>query len=399
MTDEKLTESLRIFYGTNYYPTSCFSADGKLVCSFSQFENGDATVFRVYEKSKEKKNFPCLIEDVLGLYGAVKAKIGGQIILIGPFINAGINDKTLEVAAKDFNLNAERKTELKRFLAELPRISYNCFLNIVAYQNFSVNGEVIDTGKQFALTTTENMEEIARKVANNIFREDTPEHNTYLFEQQQMSYVTAGDVEGLTAFFDNVMREKSFTEGKLADDELRQQKNILIGLICMVGKVGAINGNLDVEQVYRLIDVYTQKCEQCKTVDEVWKLRYNVVVDFTRRVAELKHPSALSNEVYSALQFIKTHTNLPICVPDVVRYVGKSRSAFLCQFKKETGQTVAKCISDAKLQESKQLLAYSDKSLSEIAAFFYFSSQSHFQNRFKEAFGITPMQYRKRKQR
>ncbi len=67
------------------------------------------------------------------------------------------------------------------------------------------------------------------------------------------------------------------------------------------------------------------------------------------------------------------------------------------QFKKETGETIARYIIKAKLQESKQLLAYSNKSIADISNFFYFSSQSHFQRAFKNEYGITPLTYRKKK--
>ena len=53
------------------------------------------------------------------------------------------------------------------------------------------------------------------------------------------------------------------------------------------------------------------------------------------------------------------------------------------QFKKETGETIGRYIVTAKLQESKLLLAYSDRPLSEISNFFFFSSQSYFQSLFK----------------
>ena len=66
------------------------------------------------------------------------------------------------------------------------------------------------------------------------------------------------------------------------------------------------------------------------------------------------------------------------------------------QFKKETGETIGRYIVTAKLQESKLLLAYSDRPLSEISNFFFFSSQAYFQNLFKRQFGITPLAYRKR---
>lgn len=48
-----------------------------------------------------------------------------------------------------------------------------------------------------------------------------------------------------------------------------------------------------------------------------------------------------------------------------------------------------------KLEEAKSLLAYTDKSISEISNYLCFSSQAYFQNVFKKKFGITPNEYRK----
>lgn len=237
---------------------------------------------------------------------------------------------------------------------------------------------------------------VPEKHTEEIWKEDDFIHGTYNLEQRLLSYVRNGDVEGLAAFFKTVANTPT-PEGKLADDALRQSKNIFIGFIALVGKVGAIKGNLDIEQTYQLIDLYTQECERCISVNQVNELRYNAIIDFAQRVADQKHPEAYSNEVYSALQFIKTHTNQPIGVADVLKHVYKSRSMFMEQFKKETGETVARYIIKAKLQESKQLLAYSNKSIADISNFFYFSSQSHFQRAFKNEYGITPLTYRKKK--
>ena len=261
-----------------------------------------------------------------------------------------------------------------------------------------LNGEDLSVTEIFRVTGERYNRAVGEKQTDAIWTEEQRFHGTYAFERQMLALVKAGDVEGLQALFERVAKMQSFSEGKLADDSLRQQKNLFIGLIAMVGKDGAIGGNLDVEQTYGLIDLYTQECEKCRTVDEVNVLRYNAIMDFTQRVAELRHPQSLSNEVYTALQFIKTHTNQPIGVPDVVACVQKSRSAFLAQFKRETGTTVAKAIMDAKLQEAKLLLRYSDKSLAEISSFLYFSGQPYFQNMFKKTFGVTPLEYRRKKQ-
>jgi len=61
---------------------------------------------------------------------------------------------------------------------------------------------------------------------------------------------------------------------------------LLIGLVTLIGKVGAIDGGMDVEDTYNLIDVYIQECEKAQSVEEVKTLQYNLLFDFTKRVAD-----------------------------------------------------------------------------------------------------------------
>lgn len=120
---------------------------------------------------------------------------------------------------------------------------------------------------------------VPEKHTEEIWKEDDFIHGTYNLEQRLLSYVRNGDVEGLAAFFKTVANTPT-PEGKLADDALRQSKNIFIGFIALVGKVGAIKGNLDIEQTYQLIDLYTQECERCISVNQVNELRYNAIIGF-----------------------------------------------------------------------------------------------------------------------
>ena len=290
------------------------------------------------------------LSGVAGLYGAVRLRENKLLVVTGPFVNKPLDDAVFDALIHDYGLLWEQKDALKQFLLSLPRRSLNVFLNFLALLDFLFNGEEISILRYFENFAPAIRQEMGEKHTDAILREEEFTHGTYAIEQQLLSYVSAGDETGLKAFLQEIAGKQVLFEGKLADDTLRQSKNIFNGWISMVGKVGAIRGNLDIEQTYRLIDLYTQECERCTTVSEVNNLRYSSLMDFTRRVAELKHPAAYSEDVYKALQFIKTHTNQPIGVPDVLEYVGKSRSYFMEQFKKETGETIGKYIVKAKLQ-------------------------------------------------
>ena len=57
-------------------------------------------------------------------------------------------------------------------------------------------------------------------------------------------------------------------------------------------------------------------------------------------------------------------------------------------------QRVDLMVQNGLLEEAKNLLSFTNKSLSEISNYLCFSSQAYFQNVFKKNYGMTPLQYR-----
>ena len=220
-------------------------------------------------------------------------------------------------------------------------------------------------------------------------------HGTYQFENLLLSYIRDGEVEKLRAFLSETAQHMVFTIGTLAADPLRQAKNMVIGLTAVVGKVAGIGGGMDVEDAYRLIDLYTQEVEKCGSVESVYLLQFNMVMDFTERVREAKLPENLSREVFSAVQFIADHAHEPIGIDDVAAHVGVSRSTLTRHFRAEIGKSLNGYVIEAKIRDAKRLLRYSDMTLGKIAGVMGFSSQAYFQTVFKRETGMTPGEYRR----
>lgn len=394
MNKNTIFKTCELLHATHYLPVVCYRKDGKLEKIFCSYPGYEPVFSKILQKAGNETI--SLVSGCAGLYGVIRIARPELSLVTGPFINKNPTEELFDSLIHDYGIAWQERERLKQFILSLPKHSFNRFLNFLALLNYLFNGEEISVTNYFEDSFPRLQSEIGAKHSAEILREDDFTHGTYGIEQQMLSYVSAGDVAGIHAFFDTIARSQPVTEGKLADDTLRQSKNIFIGLICLVGKVGAIRGNLDIEQTYQLIDIYTQECERCSSVNQVNQLRYSAIMDFTHRVAEQKHPAAYSAEVYKALQFIKSHTNQPIGVPDVLNHVNKSRSSFMEQFKKETGETIGRYIMKAKLQEAKLLLAYSERSLPAISNFLFFASQSHFQNLFKKEYGITPLAYRRK---
>ena len=339
MTTQAILRTLELLYATHELPVACFQENLSLLHAYCSYP-GYAPIFSAIAGKAPNDKTISLVSGYAGLYGTVHIRENKLLLVTGPFLNKKPDEALLDRLLHDYGLAWEEREPLKQFFFTLPRHPLNRFLNFVALLNYLFNGEDVSIAEYFKDALPRLQNKIGEKHSKEILMETDFSHGTYSFEQQLLSYVSAGDVAGIYAFFDAVSRSAPMKEGKVADDTLRQSKNIFIGLICMVGKVGAIRGNLDIEQTYRLIDLYTQECERCTSVSAVDQLRYTAIMDFTQRVAEQKHPEAYSSDVYQALQFIKTHTNQPIGVADVLEHVGRSRSQFMEQFKKETGETI-----------------------------------------------------------
>ncbi len=216
-------------------------------------------------------------------------------------------------------------------------------------------------------------------------------HNTWHYERLMTQCIQDGDEKGLQTLLTSAA--SGLTEGIIADNTLRQQKNIFITTATLATRA-AVSGGMDIEQAYQLSDTYIQECERSNSVSHISDLTYSMLMDFTRRVGQNKIPAGMSTEIFECIQYIQQHTNEPIQVGDVVEHIGKSRTYVTTKFKNELGFDISSFIMRCKLEDAKGLLSYTDRSLSEIANYLCFSSQSYFQNVFKKKFGCTPKQFR-----
>lgn len=179
----------------------------------------------------------------------------------------------------------------------------------------------------------------------------------------------------------------------IANDALRQLKNTFIVTATLASRA-AIKGGMDAEDALSLSDDYIRKCELMVGVEPIVNLQYHMVLDYTRRVERVrlgKNPSKLLMQVTN---YVQHNLSRPVDVDDLAKTLFISRSHLASRFKRETGMTLTDFILCEKVEEAKRLLRYSDKSLTLIADYLGFSSQSHFTRIFKKHSGKTPKEYR-----
>ncbi len=204
-----------------------------------------------------------------------------------------------------------------------------------------------------------------------------------------------------TGQYDEVMRqvrEYHISElrgvGTLSPDRLRNVRYHLIISIAMVARY-CINYGMDVETSYSLSDIYIQKCDAATTTNELDAIQQQCCEDYCKRMRALRMDNIFSKHVVLAIEYINSHLQDRILVPELAEYLGLNDAYFSKLFKKETGVSVSDFIRLKKIDAAKHMLKHSDYSCLNISQFLSFSTQSHFIQAFKKQTGLTPEEYRK----
>jgi len=327
-------------------------------------------------------------------YGIVRAKKPSTFIILGPAVGTNANSAAIRQIMKDSSILPQYEYDVTDFLGRISLTTFQQFLNHLALVSFSLSGgtssfDANSSSDQASLPSIESA------YSNSIYqaKEDQFFHNTYNFEREFLHCVEEGNVDALKKVLE---QPGAYREGIIADSTLRQAKNIFITSVTLVTR-SAILGGFDIESAYQLSDVYIREAEKQLSIEAVYQLSSTMIYDFARQVAKSKLASGISPDVARCLQYITQNTNRPITVTEVAEHLGRSRSNLTRKFKAELRFDMSAYIQRCKLEESRSLLSFTDKPISEISNYLCFANQSHFQNVFKKKYGVTPKAYRDRR--
>lgn len=218
----------------------------------------------------------------------------------------------------------------------------------------------------------------------------------YHAEFRQYNKIKNGDVEGVRERFK--IARKNFLNGKdgrgtLSENPLRNSIYHLVASAAVISRM-CIDGGMDVDTAYTLSDIYINKADEAKSVEEVTDLIAAMQIDYATRMRELRKESAISLHIRRTIDYIYDNLHKQLSVADLSAKEGLSPGYFARLFQKETGKKVNDFINDAKIKTASNMLSYSDFGILDISLSLGFSSQSAFTSTFKKVCGMTPKAYR-----
>lgn len=218
-------------------------------------------------------------------------------------------------------------------------------------------------------------------------------HNPYQHEQKKLGSIRAGNLKLLEECQNEVWPGEI---GQLADNPLRQEKNLSIVVISIACRA-AIDGGVAPQKAFSMSDVFISNIERMTQVLPIQAAVVEYEREFARAVEQVKHDSEHNRYVERAKEYVAEHIDESIRVVQIGEALGINENYLTGLFHKYEGITLQHYIRKEKVRQAKELLLYSSYSCSEIAALLCFSTQSHFLSAFKREVGMTPAKYRESK--
>ncbi|WP_165004552.1 MULTISPECIES: helix-turn-helix domain-containing protein [unclassified Enterococcus] len=213
--------------------------------------------------------------------------------------------------------------------------------------------------------------------------------DSYQFELRYTEYIKRNQPEKIDWLFKK-MQETYQVE--LAGNELEGLKLKFSAFVAILTRI-SIDEGVPINQAFSLSDALIQGLFRIHSADE-W---HTYMKEATYRFMKLIHQQPLAGKsmlVKQLINYIDSHVYERVTVEELAGYCDKHKTHLSALFKKEMGQTIHSYIQERKINESKHLLLFTDKSYKEISMLLSFASQSHFIQVFKKTAGVTPREYR-----
>lgn len=215
---------------------------------------------------------------------------------------------------------------------------------------------------------------------------------SYIPELEFYNAIKSGNIGKVTLLCNEGFSNKSGL-GELSSNPLQNLKYhfaITAGIVARF----CIEGGMDLGEAYNLSDYYIHTADSCSMPDQISSLHLDMCLDYTKRMRALEKRRIISRKVVETIEIIYDNLHKKITVDYLANKVNLSNSYLSTLFKKEVGIPISAYVQQKKLEVAKNMLSYSEYSISDIAALLAYPSHSYFTEVFRKEFGITPLQYR-----
>ena len=393
---EKCQTVCKLLYQSLRIPIYVYQGDSLMYTSVTE---PSAKLPPLYVRQLLLQKYPVLHTNYGACFGRLDyVKDNHLHLIMGPITTLQPEYSTLFDMYRDYAVLPEQREVFKAFHMQIPTMTYLDFYHHLICAYYMLNDKVLTLTDLIPEPTKEETVQTRQSQVARMYqqKEEQTYNNSMELEEVLLTIVKTGNVTAIQEFINSVPR---YQAGVVADTPVRLQKNYFITTISLATRA-AITGGLLKEQAYRLSDLYIAKVETLSDVQSINTLYMQALNDLTVQVNAAQQAQrqlvlqGTNQIVQSCMDYVQKHTHSPLTVQALADALGYHRSYLSSVFAKTTGIHLNDYIYRCKLEESKHLLLYSAKKIGEISDALCFSNQSHFVQRFKKLYGMTPAEYR-----
>ena len=370
------------------------SYEGNVVKIYGNLTDFHITyVVKKYREEKEDmENYPYLVNLCPGVTTAVVEDSEKELYLIGPVSF----EEYKQVDLRKFIMRECGGQEDTSVIPKIPYCSRDRFGTTVLLVHHMLTGAELsleDLWRQNGEKVNKNHIH-ERKVGSVLFErmEFENPHNPYDQEVRELNSIRNGDLE---SFQKSIRETYAGSEGRLSENQIRQEKNIAICVITLASRA-AIEGGVLPEMAFSMVDAYIMQVEKMSDIVEIRSFMRKAEQTFLERVQENKKPKVKNMLVEDTKKYIFQHLHSRIEIGNIGNEIGANTTYLSELFHKTEGITIQKYIQREKIKLAKNMLQYSEYKTEDIANYLGFCSQSYFGKVFREYENLTPNQFRKK---
>ncbi|MCR8658585.1 helix-turn-helix domain-containing protein [Paenibacillus endoradicis] len=182
---------------------------------------------------------------------------------------------------------------------------------------------------------------------------------------------------------------------RVPNDKIRSYKNILLSHNTLYS-YSAEKGGLSPWQSHFISEKYAIMIEHTETMSELDTIHSNMLREYSDPTIR-KSTSDNLTIVEKAEKYIEMNFTEDISMEEMAGKLHVHPSHLMRSFKKEKGTTISYYRNMRRIQEAKELIQFSNLSMTEIAIIVGFSNSQYFSKFFKEVEGVTPLEFKKNK--
>lgn len=318
-------------------------------------------------------------------------RIRDEILLCGPYLN-GLPDKSqihsLLVANQ---LDYSQQTDLQNYLNFIPisedlplftalQVLYRAIEGSKTHVNYQHFHHLPIAATSLSYPPKEGQSANLQLI-----------ENSYALEDKMLAAVSHGNIREALEQLSELMRTGA--RHIRTGERLRDERNLCFVLGALLRKTAQQAG---VHPVYldALSGDFARQIEQCRTVQEINRLRVRMVRSYSERVNLLQNKTD-SLLVRKALNYIQLNLTASLRVEDIATEIGCSPNYLSTVFNQELRQSITAYIHGQRLDEAADLLRKTNLSIQSIAAYVGYTDTNYFSRLFRRRYQKTPTAYRK----